>query len=692
MKIVVAGVGYVGLVTAVTLADVGHDVICLDVDKGKLKMLKEGISPIYEYGLEELMLKNRERLEFTDDVTKYSEAQVIIIGVGTPEKEDGSADLSAVFSVVDSIADNCSDGTVVVVKSTVPIGTCESVRRRIDERRLDLHFFVVSNPEFLSQGTAVRDTFNADRIVIGADDEQAYKTVEEMYAPLELPIVHVSVRSSEMIKYASNDFLALKISYINEIANFCEMVGASCAVITKAVEEPTYTLSMTFIVNNKSEKDLSSSGENSVSYNDMSASAYMANTFVHLMTGRTMCNAIAAECKSYPKTADQVAKMIAVSRKTDSSIIDMTVTASSPEEAYELAQAVKDTYKDVVRVYSGGSIHLCDEPELPTKPDKSVGTVRNAIIGALAGAVICALIIIIRDSARNTVRSQEDIQNKLQLNVIGEVSQVPSGERFYKKSAHGDRELLITDKACGFAFVETYKAMRTKLELLNGRRGYKSFVVSSTGANEGKTTVAVNLSLALAQNGYSVLLVDADLRKPSVLKNLGISNLSGNGIADVVNGAKNSSDAIKYIEKYKMFVLAGDESITDPTEMLSNAKTGEFIAAAREKFDYIIIDTPPIGIVADAAICAKYTDSSIFVIREDVFPVPAILEAVSDLTQGGTDLAGCVYNISTDRSKGGYGNYSISSRGYGYGYGYGKHYGYGYGYGSHSGSHGKNSK
>ena len=234
--------------------------------------------------------------------------------------------------------------------------------------------------------------------------------------------------------------------------------------------------------------------------------------------------------------------------------------------------------------------------------------------------------------------------------------------------------------------------MRTKLELLNGRRGYKSFVVSSAGANEGKTTVAVNLSLALAQNGYSVLLVDADLRKPSVLKNLGISNLSGNGIADVVNGAKNSSDAIKYIEKYKMFVLAGDESITDPTEMLSNAKTGEFIAAAKEKFDYIIIDTPPIGIVADAAICAKYTDSSIFVIREDVFPVPAILEAVSDLTQGGTDLAGCVYNISTDRSKGGYGNYSISRRGYGYGYGYGKHYGYGYGYGSHSGSHGKNSK
>ena len=174
MKIAVAGVGYVGLVTAVTLADIGHDVICLDIDKNKLKMLNEGVSPIYEYGLEELMLKNRERLTFTDDVTRYAEAQVIIIGVGTPEKEDGSADLGAVFAVADSVADNCSDETVVVVKSTVPIGTCESVRRRISERRSGLRFYVVSNPEFLSQGTAVRDTFNADRIVVGADDEQAF--------------------------------------------------------------------------------------------------------------------------------------------------------------------------------------------------------------------------------------------------------------------------------------------------------------------------------------------------------------------------------------------------------------------------------------------------------------------------------------------------------------------------------------
>lgn len=475
------------------------------------------------------------------------------------------------------------------------------------------------------------------------------------------------------------------------------VVGVSCAVITKTTEAPTYTSSMTFIVNNRSEKDLSSSSDNSVSYNDMSASTYMANTFVHLMTGRTMCNTIAAKCENFPKSADEVAEMISASKKTDSSIIDMTVTASSPEEAFEIAQAIKESYGEVVKVYSGGSMHLCDEPELAVTPDKSAGALRNSIIGALAGVLICAVIIIIKDATKNTVRSQEDIQNKLQLNVLGEITQVPSNKTFTQKVSDNlgrksgdERELLITDKSCGFAFVETYKAMRTKIELLNGRKGYKSFVVSSAGANEGKSTVAVNLALALAKNGYSVLLVDADLRKPSVLKKLGINNISGKGIADVVSGVKSSSDAIKYVEKYKIFVLAGDEAIQDPTEVLSNAKTGEFLAVAKEKFDYIIIDTPPVGIVADAAICANYTDSSIFVIREDRFPMPAILEAVSDLTEGGTDLAGCVYNISTDRSRSGYGAYSRSHRGYGkrYGYGYGKGYGYGYGYSSRSTSHG----
>ncbi|MBS7361937.1 MAG: hypothetical protein KIG24_06375, partial [Oscillospiraceae bacterium] len=162
------------------------------------------------------------------------------------------------------------------------------------------------------------------------------------------------------------------------------IAGGASALITKAVESPTYTATMTFIVNNKSEKYISS-GDSSVSYNDMSASAYMANTFVHLMTGRTMCHAIADLCVEYPKTADDVEQMISATRKTDSSIIDMTVTASSPEEALELATAVTKTYKEVAEVYSGGSIHLCDNPELPTEPDRSTSMLKNGAIGAIVG-------------------------------------------------------------------------------------------------------------------------------------------------------------------------------------------------------------------------------------------------------------------------------------------------------------------
>lgn len=226
MNIAVAGVGYVGLVTAASLAAAGHEVTCIDIDEKKIGLLRTGHSPIYENGLEELISQHSDRLNFTSDCSLYSDAEIIIIGVGTPELPDGSANLSAVYAVADSVASYASDGVVVAVKSTVPVGTCGNVKKYIEQRNPKLQFTVVSNPEFLSQGTALSDTFNADRIVVGADDERSFEKMRQLYAPLNIPILSVSVCSSEMIKYASNDFLALKISYINEIANFCEIAGA----------------------------------------------------------------------------------------------------------------------------------------------------------------------------------------------------------------------------------------------------------------------------------------------------------------------------------------------------------------------------------------------------------------------------------------------------------------------------------
>lgn len=237
MKVAVAGTGYVGLVSAVCLAEKGHIVTCVDVDENKIKLMQSGVSPIYEKDLEELMHKNKDKLTYTLDYKKaYEDADVILIGVGTPEQEDGSANLSYVRSVAKQIADSVEHDCVVVVKSTVPIGTNDKVEEFIKSNlKNDVRIYVASNPEFLAQGSAVHDTLKASRIVIGTEDEEAREIMEKLYEPFELPMLFTNRRSAEMIKYASNDFLALKISYINDIANLCELVGANIKDVTKGM-------------------------------------------------------------------------------------------------------------------------------------------------------------------------------------------------------------------------------------------------------------------------------------------------------------------------------------------------------------------------------------------------------------------------------------------------------------------------
>lgn len=231
MNITVAGTGYVGLVTGVCFAEVGHNVICVDIDESKITSMKSGISPIYEKGLEELLKKNLEsgNLDFTTDYKKaYGDADVIFIGVGTPEKEDGFANLEYLYYVCEQIASSITKNCLVVIKSTVPIGTNDKVDNYFKEvLKENLKVEVASNPEFLAQGSAVNDTLNASRIVIGVESEWAGEILRKIYEKFNLPMVITSRRNAEMIKYASNDFLALKISYINEIANFCEIIGVN---------------------------------------------------------------------------------------------------------------------------------------------------------------------------------------------------------------------------------------------------------------------------------------------------------------------------------------------------------------------------------------------------------------------------------------------------------------------------------
>jgi UDPglucose 6-dehydrogenase len=238
-EICVIGVGYVGLVTGACLADLGNRVVCLDVDEGKVDGLKKGVLPIFEPGLEEIVRRNSEagRLVFT---TQYDEglrdAEFVFVAVGTPSGPDGEADLSYLRSAVEDIAQRLARPLIIVNKSTVPIGTADLVADIIREQRADAApFVVVSNPEFLREGSAVYDFMNPDRIVLGSTDRPAAWKVAELYAPLSAPIIVTDLRTAEMIKYASNAFLATKISFVNEMANICEAVGADVQEVARGM-------------------------------------------------------------------------------------------------------------------------------------------------------------------------------------------------------------------------------------------------------------------------------------------------------------------------------------------------------------------------------------------------------------------------------------------------------------------------
>ena len=239
IKIAVAGTGYVGLVAGVCFAETGHQVTCVDIDEEKVCRLSKGISSIYEQDLEGLMQKNylAGRLTFTIDYkAAYKDADAIFIGVGTPEKPDGSANLNYIAIVARQIAESVQKDCLVIVKSTVPVGTNDKVEQYINDFLVnDVRVEVAANPEFLAQGTAVHDTLHAARVIIGTRSAWAEDILKRIYEPFQLPIVSVSRRSAEMIKYAANDFLALKISYMNDIANLCELVGADIQDVARGM-------------------------------------------------------------------------------------------------------------------------------------------------------------------------------------------------------------------------------------------------------------------------------------------------------------------------------------------------------------------------------------------------------------------------------------------------------------------------
>ena len=245
MKITVIGTGYVGLVTGACLSDVGIEVTCVDIDQNKIDGLKNGILPIYEPGLKEIVERNyaKGRLHFSTDLSEAIQGSAAaFIAVGTPPGEDGSADLKYVLAVADQIGKTMTDYLVVITKSTVPVGTAEKVRgavaNALDLRDVDFGFDVASNPEFLKEGAAIDDFMKPDRIVVGVDSDDAQKIMDKLYRPFTLnghPVIFMDIPSAEMTKYAANAMLATKISFMNDIANLCEKMGADVNWVRKGI-------------------------------------------------------------------------------------------------------------------------------------------------------------------------------------------------------------------------------------------------------------------------------------------------------------------------------------------------------------------------------------------------------------------------------------------------------------------------
>lgn len=446
--------------------------------------------------------------------------------------------------------------------------------------------------------------------------------------------------------------------------------------LAKITYTEQYSSKLMFNVFNKAE-DISGEAAKYVTASDAQASATIATNFKILIEdGNDFIEAVQQNVKAttgieYSK--EQLRGMITVEFMADSTLLQITVTSPDADLSYAVSTAIQSVYKSITsEAFPTADIRVADSATKSQLAADS-STLLYTAAGVIIGGALAVIIILITAKIQNKLLSTEDIKNKFKIDIIATVSDI-------KNKKKGDRtRLLITDRNVGLPFIETFKLIRTKLENAKLKKGYSVFAVTSSTESEGKTTCSTNIALSLAKSGKSVLLIDADLRKPAVCKTLGISIDGEKGVYDIVNGNKSFEESVKYIEKYNLYILVSSSAVADPSETLASDGMAKIVAEAKKNFDYVVIDCPPAGVVADAAIIANYTDTMIFVTAEERVAIPQIEYALSDLMTTKTDILGCIYNragtgtlkIATEKA-GGY----FSNR-------YGGYYGSSYYYGSH---------
>ena len=448
--------------------------------------------------------------------------------------------------------------------------------------------------------------------------------------------------------------------------------------------KPEYVATATFTISTQGTQKTSVGEIENYTYDYSSSTAsQMAKTFPYILQSDLMQEIIAQEMGVNEANGE-----ITAEATDNTNLFTVIVTSDNAVDAYEILESIISNYNKVADYVIGDTqVNILTSPTIPEEPDNANDYLRNTVIAFLIGILLGIGIIFIYAITRNTIRREEEMKEKLNMACLGTVPQVI----FKKRRKVANQEVTIVNKNSGAGFQESIRALRTRIIRRMGDEN-KVLVVTSTLPGEGKTTVSLNITISIAQREKKVVLVDCDLRNPSIASRLSATDESTElfGLKEVFSGEKTLDEAIRFMkEEGGFYLLAGREPMENPVAAMGSGRIKEILDQLCEQFDYVILDTPPCGIIADAAAVASYADTAIYVVKQDYAPVYRILEGIQSLAESGVKMLGCVLN-GAESGLGGYGhNYGYGYGGYGkYGkYGsYGKYghygsYGYGYGYG-----------
>lgn len=423
------------------------------------------------------------------------------------------------------------------------------------------------------------------------------------------------------------------------------LVSLAGYLIGVATYTPHYSSGTMMVISNKSSEKNNNS---TVTSGDIQASQQLAKICRYALTSDQAVkhlNRVLAE----QITAADLSQIVSVTYLDNTNFVRFEVITEDPARSYTIAHALTIVFPPALDTILGSedSVTIANVPTMPTQPDRNNSSRLFAIVGFALGLFGVLFVFLIREYTTDTVASREDISRRLKIKLIGSIPVVREKGLLRRKVP----SRLVTDRTADFLYVENFKALRTKLELAMKTESAQCFMITSTMAGEGKTTVSVNLALTLAQTNKKVLLIDADMRKPTVHSILGLD--LGNGLIDVLQHNKRWEKLV--VTKHHLDVLKSGGVSDTSSELIGSAKMAAFLQEARKVYDIIIIDSPPVHVVTDALVLTQYADIAVMVIREDYAAIPEISQAIDSLEQGSAKLIGCILNRTQLTDNIGYG-------------------------------------